>query len=77
MLKIMQQLTSSGTTAGTVAVSTAPTEQPIRVDAWNTAEVGFVPAQGHLERPLSAIAALAVDLGPADLSTTFRKRRAH
>lgn len=31
--------------------------------------------EAQSERPLSTIAALAVDLGPADVSATFRKRR--
>lgn len=75
MFKIMQQASSSGT-GPAMLVSVAPTEPPVLVEAWNTAEVEFSPP-GNLERPLSAIAAMAVDLGPADLSTTFRKRRAH
>ncbi len=76
MLEIMQQASSSGTTARDVAVNVSPTE-PTTVGAWNTAEVDFAHVQGQLARPLSAIAAMAVDLGPADLSTTFRKRRGH
>ena len=76
MFKFMQLVSSSGT-GRPVNVGVPPIEPPVTVDAWNTAEVDFAPVQGHLERPLSAIAALAVDLGPADLSTTFRKRRAH
>jgi len=77
MFKIMQQVSSSGTTARDVAVNVSPTEPAVAVGAWNTAEVDFAPVQGQLARPLSAIAAMAVDLGPADLSTTFRKRRGH
>lgn len=75
MFKIMQQVTSSGTSREG-AVSAPLTDDTVRAVAWNTADVDFAPVQGNLERPLSAIAAMAVDLGPADLSANFRKRRA-
>lgn len=75
MLKILQQVSSSGT-GREVNIGVAPMEPAVAVDAWNTAEVDFAPVVGQLARPLSAIAAMAVDLGPADLSTTFRKLRA-
>ena len=55
MLKIMQQASSSGTTARDVAVNVSPTEPAATVGAWNTAEVDFAPVQGQLARPLSAI----------------------
>lgn len=77
MLRILAESTSSGTGGG-FRVSAAPQEPAVDVGVWNTAEVTFVqPEAARSPRPLSAVADLAVDLGPADLSTTFRARSDH
>lgn len=73
MFRIMQQVSSSGTGPANIV----PTETNVSIDASNTVDLDMAPVPGHLERPLSALAAMAVDLGPSDLSTTFRKRRPH
>ena len=78
MLKIIAETSSSGTGNAPMSVSPLFQEPAVSVGVWNTAEIAFVhPAAGQSPRPLSAIADLAVDLGPADLSTTFRARSEH
>lgn len=79
MLRILRESGSSGTGQSQV-VSVPLQEEPMPVLAWNTAVISaFVQptptAVAPSPRPLSKLAELAVDLGPADLSTTFRARR--
>ena len=80
MLKILKDTSSSGTARSAQFFGSPFQEEgQMQVGVWNTAEVTFVPLPpadtiGRSPRPLSALADLAVDLGPADLSETFRTR---
>lgn len=78
MLKLFETRTSSGT-------GPAPTIFPgidagsIGVEASNSAEIAQIPLTlgvvKNSPRPLSAIGAMALAIGPADLSDSFRAAR--
>ncbi len=80
MPRILEEIVSSGTTNTNILLGSLFQEPDVLVGVWNTAEIGFDPSAPtdlieRSPRPLSALADLAVDLGPADLSTTFQGRR--
>ena len=78
MPSYLRQETSSGTTP-LVPLLLGPDSSVVKAEAWNTAPIAFVIPTEEAERsslrPLSAIAEMAVDLGPPDLSSRFRANR--
>ncbi len=79
MPRIIVQPSSSGTGPIEITVGWPTQEAVVKVGLWNTADVWFVEptpsdASRQSRRPLSAIADMAADLGPVDLSTRYRAR---